>query len=89
LVTLLLYRSVGCPLMNRTLAEHIQNLEQQRNLLSARVMDERDRAKCNDLETQLRAVESALTLYRSAFEVESRVNMLAQSRLSADGNQLP
>jgi hypothetical protein len=69
--------------MHRTLAEHIENLEQQREILSARIMDERDRGKCNDLETQLRAVESALTLYRSAFEVESRVPMFEESGPSA------
>jgi hypothetical protein len=65
--------------MHRTLAEHIENLEQQREILSARMMEERDRGKCNHFETQLRAVESALTLYRSAFEVESRVHRFEES----------
>ena len=60
--------------MNRTVAEHIRDLEEKRNLLSGRMMEEEDRAKCNQLETELRAVESALTLFRSALEVEVRVS---------------
>lgn len=58
--------------MNRTVGEHIQTLEQKRNLLSGRIMEERDRAKRNQLETELRAVESALILFRSALEIEGR-----------------
>jgi len=72
--------------MHRTLAEHIENLEQQREILSARIMDERDKGKCNALETQLRAVESALTLYRSAFEVESRVPRFEETGPSPSGD---
>ena len=60
--------------MNRTVAEHIRDLEEKRNLLSGRMMDEGDRVKCNQLETELRAVESALTLFRSALEVEARIS---------------
>ena len=59
--------------MNRTVGEHIRDLEEKRNLLSGQVMDERDAHKRNDLEAELRAVESALALYRSALEVESSV----------------
>jgi hypothetical protein len=60
--------------MNRTVAEHIQNLEEKRDRLSGRIMEEGDKAKRNQLETELRAVESALTLFRSALEVEARVS---------------
>lgn len=60
--------------MNRTVGEHIQSLEHKRNLLSGRIMEERDRAKRNQLETELRAVESALILFRSALEIEGRVS---------------
>lgn len=59
--------------MHRTVAEHIQSLEQKRELLSGRIMDERNKAKRNQLEAELRAVESALTLFRSALEVEARL----------------
>lgn len=60
--------------MNRTLAEHIQSLEQRLNLISARIMQEDNPVKRNYLESELRAVESALTQYRSAFEIESRLS---------------
>jgi hypothetical protein len=36
-------------------------------------MDENDRAKRNQLASELRAVESALTHYRSALEAEERI----------------
>lgn len=64
----------GAATMNRTLGEHIQSLEEKRKLLSTRIMKAKDRSKRNQLESELRAVESALTLYRSALEVESRVS---------------
>ena len=59
--------------MDRTVGQHMQALEQKLNLLNIRIMDENDRAKRNQLESELRAVESALTLYRSALEVEERI----------------
>jgi len=60
-------------LMDRTVGQHMQALEQKLNLLNARIMDESDRAECNQLESELRAVESALTHYRSALEAEERI----------------
>ena len=60
--------------MNRTLAEHIQTLEQRRKLISTQIMQEESFAKRNHLETELRAVDSALAYYRSAFEIESRIS---------------
>jgi len=60
-------------LMDRSVGEHMQILEQKVNLLTARLMDENDRVKRNQLESELRAVESALTLYRSALEAEERI----------------
>jgi hypothetical protein len=62
-------------MMDRTLAEHIQTLEQKLNLISAQIMQENNPNKRNQLESELRAVESALTQYRSAFEIESRLSM--------------
>jgi len=59
--------------MDRSVGEHMQILEQKVNLLTARLMDENDRVKRNQLESELRAVESALTLYRSALEAEERI----------------
>ena len=59
--------------VKRTVGEHIRDLEERLNLLSGQVMDESNAHKRNDLEAELRAVESALALYRAAFEVENRV----------------
>lgn len=60
-------------MVNRTVGEHIRTLEAQLKLLNSRIMEESNVSKRNDLETEIRAVQSALTLYRSALEVESRV----------------
>ena len=60
-------------LMDRTVGQHMQALEQKLNVLNAGIMDENDRAKCSQLESELRAVESALTHYRSALEAEERI----------------
>ena len=62
--------------MDRTLREHLEGLEAKRQLLTAQLMDEEPgslKAR-RDLEAELRAVESALTLYRSAFEIEGRLS---------------
>lgn len=60
--------------MDRTVRGHIQSLEEKRNSLSALLIFESGITKRNQLETELRAVESALTLYRSALEIESRLS---------------
>ena len=60
-------------LMDKTVGQHMQALEQKLNVLNAGIMAENDRAKRNQLESELRAVESALTLYRSALEAEERI----------------
>ncbi|HET7206879.1 MAG TPA: hypothetical protein VFI95_09910 [Terriglobales bacterium] len=59
--------------MHRTVGEHIEILEQKRARLSGQIMEESDTAKRNQLEAELRAVESAITLFRSALEIESRI----------------
>ena len=65
--------------MDRTLAEHISALEQKLNLISTQIMQENDTSRRNQLESELRAVESALTHYRSALEIESRLSTRASS----------
>jgi hypothetical protein len=67
-------------MMDKTLANHIQGLEQRRNSIGTQIAEENDLHKRNQLVSELRAVESALTHYRSAFEIENRV--LAVSRRS-------
>jgi hypothetical protein len=62
--------------MDRTLREHIEALEQRLKVLTSQLMDENPgKLKGRgELEAELRAVESAVTLYRSAFEVEARLS---------------
>jgi hypothetical protein len=60
--------------MERTLAEHIGALEQRLNALSSLVMQESCTQKRNQLESELRAVESALAHYRLAFGLESSIS---------------
>jgi hypothetical protein len=60
--------------MDRTVREHLDDLEQKLLALNDRMMDERDVDKRNELEAELRAVQSAVVLYRSALEVESRLS---------------
>ena len=59
--------------METTVREHMQRLEEKRQLLSAQVMEESDTEKRNRLESELRAVESALKFYRDALETERRL----------------
>ncbi len=59
--------------MNRTVAQHIESLEAKRKQLSEQIMEESSTPKRNQLETELRAIESALTLFRSALEIKARV----------------
>ena len=51
--------------MNRTVQEHLQKLEQRLTEISGRIMIEQDKSRRNQLETELRAVESAIAHYRS------------------------
>jgi hypothetical protein len=60
--------------MERSLQEHIGALEQKLKLISTQIMQENNTRRRNQLESELRAVESALTHYRSAFEIESRLS---------------
>jgi hypothetical protein len=59
--------------MDTTVREHMQRLEEKRQLLSAEVMEESDAGKRNRLDAELRAVESALKFYRDALETERRL----------------
>jgi hypothetical protein len=59
--------------MDRTVREHIEELERKLNLLSAQLMDENNRLKRNQFESELRAVELALAHYRTALELESKL----------------
>ena len=58
--------------MDKTVREHIQGLEQKRNELSQQLMDESNAGRRNELETELRAVQSTLRFYHDALETERR-----------------
>jgi hypothetical protein len=60
--------------MDRTVREHLDDLEQKLLALNDRMMRERNLDKRNELEAELRAVQSGVVLYRSALEVESRLS---------------
>jgi hypothetical protein len=47
-------------------------LEEKRNLLSEQVIDESNAGMRNELETELRAVQSTLRFYHDALETERR-----------------
>jgi hypothetical protein len=59
--------------MHKTVGAHISDLEQRRGQLNSQVMEESSVKNRNLLETQLRAVESALKFYREAIETEHRL----------------
>jgi hypothetical protein len=58
--------------MDTTVREHMRRMEQKRDLLNTQIMEECDAEKRNRLETDLRAVESALK-YRDALDTERRL----------------
>jgi hypothetical protein len=58
--------------MDNTVREHIEALAQKRNLLNTQIMEESDAERRNRLDSELRAVESALRFYREALETERR-----------------
>ena len=59
--------------MYRTVQDHLQQLEQRVSEISVSIMIEQHKSKRNQLEAELRAVESAIAHYRSALEIESSV----------------
>ena len=73
--------------MQRTLAEHIGTLEQKLNALSSLVMQENCTHRRNQLESELRAVESALVHYRLAFDLESSISMRSIARDTKQPNE--
>ena len=58
--------------MDRTVRDHIYDLEQRRDLLNGRITQESDAEQRKQVETELRAVESTLKFYRDALETERR-----------------
>jgi hypothetical protein len=61
--------------MERTIREHIENLERRLNLLNTRIMEESDVGRRNHLESEMRAVEMALEHFRAALEIEKSIKV--------------
>ena len=65
--------------MDRTVRDHIKDLEQRRDLLNAQITEESDAEQRKQVETELRAVESTLKFYRDALETEQRLSEIQKS----------
>jgi hypothetical protein len=57
--------------MDLTVRQHIAALEARMNALASELMDEKDRAKRNAVESEMRAVQMALAHYRAALDLEN------------------
>ena len=56
--------------MDVSVREHLQRLEQRLQALSQEIMENRTRDDRNKLEAEIRAVNLAITHYRTALELE-------------------
>lgn len=65
--------------MQRTVGVHIRELEKRRDTINAQIMEESDVQRRNQLDTELRAVQSALKFYHEALETERRLSQISQS----------
>ena len=59
--------------MDFTVRQHIEKLETHLSKLNAEFMDETDTARRNQLESEIRAAEIALSHFRSALEIENSI----------------
>jgi predicted nucleic acid-binding Zn-ribbon protein len=57
--------------MELTVRHHIENLERRIQQLGTELMNARDHARLNDLETEIRVANLALEHYREALRLES------------------
>ena len=57
--------------MELTVRHHIENLERRILQLGAELMNARDHARLNDLETEIRVANLALEHYREALRLEA------------------
>ncbi len=57
--------------MDIKVGEHIAALEAWVNALASKLMDEKDRAKRNVIEAEIRAAQTALGHYQAALDLES------------------
>jgi hypothetical protein len=59
--------------MDFTVRQHIEKLETHLRKLNAEFMEETDTARRNQLESEIRAAEIALSHFRSALEIENAI----------------
>ena len=59
--------------MDLTVRHHIENLEHRIQQLGAELMNSKDQAHLNDLETEIRLANLALQYYREALRLESNL----------------
>ena len=60
--------------MDLTVRQHINNLEERLRNLNLEFMDETDTIRRNRLESEIRAVELALSHFRTALELEKSLS---------------
>ncbi len=60
--------------MDLTVRQHIANLEERLRQLNLEFMDETDTVRRNRLESEIRAVELALSHFRTALELEKSLS---------------
>ena len=65
--------------MQRTMGVHIRELEKRLDTFNTQIMEESDVQRRNELDTELRAVESALKFYHDALETEQRLLQIEKS----------
>ena len=59
--------------MDTTVGEHIVALQARLNALASKLMEEKDRAKRNTIESEIRAVQTALAYYLAALDLEGKL----------------
>jgi hypothetical protein len=57
--------------MDVSVRDHIAHLEARIKALAAQLMDEKNLAKRNAMDSEIRAAEMALSHYRAAIDIES------------------
>ena len=60
--------------MDISIRNHIANLEARIKALGAQLMDEKDLAKRNVMESEIRAAQMAISHYRAALLLESAID---------------
>jgi uncharacterized protein with PhoU and TrkA domain len=61
--------------MKTPVGEHIRKLEERLELLNMQVMENRALAQRNQIESEIRAVNLALSHYRAALELEKDLSL--------------